>query len=81
MDLQTVLNVAFAAGMGVCGWFARELWTAVKELRGDLSKLREELARDYVSKGDFRDALHEIKTEVRSGLQRIYDKLDGKQDK
>lgn len=81
MDLQTVLNVALAAGMGVCGWFARELWTAVKELRGDLSKLREELARDYVSKGDFRDALHEIKTEVRSGLQRIYDKLDGKQDK
>lgn len=81
MDLQMALNVALAAGMGVCGWFARELWSAVKELRSDLSRLREELARDYVSKGDFRDALKDVQRELRDGLQRIYDKLDGKADK
>lgn len=81
MDLQMMLNVALAAGMGVCGWFARELWSAAQELRSDLSRLREELARDYVSKGDFRDALKDVQRELRDGLQRIYDKLDGKQDK
>lgn len=81
MDLQIMLNVALTAGVGICGWFARELWGAAQELRSDLSRLREELARDYVSKGDFRDALKDVQRELRDGLQRIYDKLDGKADK
>jgi hypothetical protein len=77
MDFQTVINVGAGASLAVMGWFARELWGAVKELRTDLSRLREELARDYITKDDFKDAMREI----RDALQRIENKLDQKQDK
>jgi Tfp pilus assembly protein PilF len=77
MDFQTVVNVGAGGALAVMGWFARELWGAVKELRTDLSKLREELAREYITKDDFKDAMREI----RDALQRIENKLDGKADK
>lgn len=77
MDFQTLINVGAGASLAVMGWFARELWGAVKELRTDLAKLREQLAREYVSKGDFKDAMREI----RDALQRIENKLDHKVDK
>lgn len=77
MEYQTLINVGAGASLAVMGWFARELWGAVKELRTDLSKLREELARNYVSKDDFKDAMREI----RDVLERIENKLDRKMDK
>jgi hypothetical protein len=77
MDFQTVINVGAGASLAVMGWFARELWGAVKELRTDLSRLREELARDYITKHDFKDAVREI----RDVLDRIENKIDRKADK
>jgi hypothetical protein len=77
MDFQTVINVGAGAALAVMGWFARELWGAVKDLREDLSKLREEIAKDYVSKGDFKEAVREMKELLMS----IDHKLDRKQDK
>ena len=77
MDLQTVINVGGGVALSVMGWFARELWGAVKSLRDDLSKLREELAKDYVSKDDFKEAVREMK-ELLLGIDR---KLDRKADK
>lgn len=77
MDFQTVVNVGAGTALAVMGWFARELWGAVKQLRDDLSRLREEIAKDYVSKADFRDAIRELK----DLLVAIDTKLDRKQDK
>lgn len=77
MDIQTLFNIAIFAGMSALGWFARELWGAVKELKADLSTLREEIAKDYVSKNDFRDALRDVK----DMLDKIFDRLDRKVDK
>ena len=77
MDLQTVINVGGGVALSVMGWFARELWGAVKSLRDDLSRLREELAKDYVSKDDFKEAVREMK-ELLLGIDR---KLDRKADK
>jgi cell division protein FtsB len=59
------------------GWFARELWTAVKDLKTDLAKLREELPKTYVTRDDFREDMRELK----DMLGKIFDKLDAKQDK
>jgi len=77
MDSQDLLNFAFAAVSGVLGWFAREMWSAVKELKSDLSKLREEMPRSYVMKEDYRRDIYEIK----EMLNKIFDRLDGKVDK
>ena len=77
MESQHLINTALGLGFSVLGWFARELWSAVKELKADLSKLREDLPKFYVAKDDYRDDLNEIK----NMLGKIFDKLDNKQDK
>jgi uncharacterized coiled-coil DUF342 family protein len=77
MESQHFINTALGLGFSVLGWFARELWSAVKELKADLSKLREDLPKTYVAKDDYRDDLNEIK----NMLGKIFDKLDNKQDK
>ena len=76
-DFQTIINGEKAAALGAMGWFARQLWDAVKELKADLTALRVEIARDYVAKTDF----NPFAAEIRSLFQRIYDKLDDKADK
>lgn len=77
MDVQTIFNIVGSVATTALGWFARELWSAVKELKTDLAKLREELPQDYVTKDDYREDIREIKNMT----QRIYDKLDHKADK
>lgn len=77
MDTQTIINVALGVIIAGAGWFARELWVAVKSLRDDLHALEVDLPKHYTTKDDFTSAMDKID----KGLQRIYDKLDGKADK
>jgi hypothetical protein len=77
MNSQDLINLAFGAAASVLGWFARELWSAVKELKADLAKLREELPRTYVVRDDYKDDIREIK----EMLTKLFDRLDNKADK
>ena len=77
MENQQVINVFLGIGMTVVGWFARELWAAVKELKADLAKLREDLPKDYVSRDDYKDDIRDIK----GMLAKIFEKLEHKADK
>ena len=77
MDNQQLIDLALGGVMTVIGWFARELWSAVKELKADLSKMREDLPKVYLAKDDYRSDLKDI----RDMLNKIFDKLDHKQDK
>ena len=77
MENQHLINMFLGIGMTVVGWFARELWGAVKELRADLAALREDLPKEYVAKDDYREDIKEIK----ALLERIFEKLDAKVDK
>ena len=77
MDSQSLINIGLSTVAAIGGWFAREMWTAVKELKVGLAKLREELPQTYVPKDDFREGIREIK----EMLTRLLDKLDHKADK
>lgn len=77
MNSQDLFNLAFGAASAVLGWFARELWNAVKELKSDLSDLREKMPQTYVMKEDYRRDIYEIK----EYLSKIFDRLDNKADK
>jgi len=77
MDYQQILNIGLSTIMAVLGWFARELWSAVKELKFDLAKLREDLPKEYVAKDDYRQDIRELK----EMMNKIFDKIDAKQDK
>ncbi len=77
MPTLEFLNYILLAGVGVLGWFARELWSAVKDLRIDMMTLKDYVAQNYTRKDDFK----EFRSEILSFLQRIETKLDGKQDR
>ena len=77
MDTQTLINLAAGVTLAVIGWFARELWGAVKDLQRNLHEIEIDLPKSYVSKLDLDKRMDHIETM----FQRIYDKLDGKADK
>ena len=77
IDLQGIINILLGSFITLLCWLAMEMWSAVKELKTDLSKLREDLPRTYVLKEDYRRDIHDIK----DMLGKIFDRLDGKQDK
>ena len=77
MDNQSLFNMFAGTALTVIGWFARELWSAVKELKADLSKLREDLPRTYVVREEYRQDIRDIKDMI----GKIFDKLDSKTDK
>jgi hypothetical protein len=77
MEYQSLINTGAGIVFTVAGWFCREMWSAVKELKSDLAKLREELPKTYVTRDDSREDIREIK----EMLGKIFDKLDGKADK
>ena len=77
MEPQNLIDTILGVGLTVLGWFARELWAAVKELKADLAKLREDLPKEYVARDDYREDIREIK----AMLAKIFEKLEGKADK
>ena len=74
---QTLFNFLLAGVSSVLGWFLREMWAAVKELKADLARLREELPHDYVVKDDYRQDIRELK----DMLQKLFERLDKKADR
>ena len=77
MNNQDLINALLGGGFTVLGWFARELWAAVKELKADLGKLREDLPKEYVARDDYREDIRDIK----SMLAKIFEKLEQKADR
>lgn len=77
MEPHELITIALGTALTVGGWFARVLWTAVQELKDDLSKLKETLPLQYVRKDDFKEFRHN----VMDALHRIEALLHGKQDK
>lgn len=77
MDFMQFVTGVLGIGLAVMGWFARELWDSVKQLKESLDVLRNDVSQFYVRKDDFK----EFRSEILGVLQRIENKLDTKQDK
>jgi hypothetical protein len=74
---QSTFNIALSAALAAIGWFARQLWEAVRSLKDDLHRIEADLPKSYVLKDDLDKRMDHIE----HMFQRIYDKLDGKADK
>jgi hypothetical protein len=84
MDFQFIINLVGAAALGVMGWFARQLWDSVKELKNDVAAIRLHMSENYVKKSEI-DTL-KIDMDKRFDrievlLDKLYEKLDSKVDK
>jgi len=81
MDPQSLINLAFGIILTGLGWFGRQLWDAVKDLRKDLHKIESDLPRVYVAKEEFRHDIQEIKQICNEIFRKIDDLRDRKADK
>ena len=84
MDFQFIINLGGATALGIGGWFARQLWDSVKELKNDISSIRLHMSENYVKKSEvegFRSDMDNRFDRIEVLLDKLYEKLDGKVDK
>lgn len=77
MEFQNIVDTVLLIISGSIGWFAKELWNVLKELKEDLSSLKEDLPRSYVLREDYKQDIKDLK-EI---MGKIFDKLDNKMDR
>lgn len=77
MDMNTIINVVLGVALSVGGWFVRQMWDAVQQLKSDIQKIEVELPTNYVRKADLDARLDKID----ETLEKIFDRLNTKADK
>ena len=77
MEFQNIVDVVLLIISGAIGWFAKELWNAVKDLKEDLAIIRADLPKSYVLREDYKQDIRDLK----EMMGKIFDKLDHKADK
>jgi chaperonin cofactor prefoldin len=77
MDAQNLINIVGGTVLSVLGWFARQLWDAVQDLKRDVKAIEVDLPTYYVRKEDLESRLDRME----ASLNRIFEKLDHKADK
>jgi len=77
MTDQGIINIIIGVVLSVLGWFARQLWDAVQDLKKDVKQIEVDLPTHYVRKEDLDIRLDRLE----AVLNRIFEKLDHKADK
>lgn len=84
MDYQVLFNIAFGIAGVFGGWVLNNLTKSIERLDTDVRAM----PHTYVSKADWKDAMKEMKDEMRAGFDKIdhtlgtiFKKLDHKEDK
>lgn len=85
---QMIFNWAVAAAGALGGWILKVIWDAIVELKKDLKQIDTKMHEDFVRRDDFKDAVSEIKRDMKDGFAKtdnmlglIFKKLEGKEDK
>jgi hypothetical protein len=83
---QTLINWIFAGGGAAFGWVLKVVWDAIQDLKKDIRQIERDLPEVYVRRDDFKDAVKEIKEDMKAGfanvdttLRLIFKKLDNKE--
>ena len=84
MDWQIILNIGAGMTIAVGGWFARQLWDSVKELKNDIASILLHMSEHYVKKSEvdnFRADMDKRFDRIEMLFDKMFERLDGKVDK
>jgi hypothetical protein len=84
MDWQTVINIGLSSVLAALGWFAREIWDSLKELRRDTHQIEKDLREMYVRRDDLKEVRIEMSArfdKLESLIGSLYERLHDKADK
>ena len=77
MDFNVVLNIVLGSSLAIGGWFVRQIWDAVQNLKDDLKRIEVDIPTNYVRKDEMTARFDRIE----DLLDKLYEKLDNKVDK
>ena len=75
--MNTIINIVLGVCLSVGGWFVRQMWDAVQNLKADIQRIEIELPTSYVRKSDLDARLDKID----DMLEKLFDRLNSKVDK
>jgi hypothetical protein len=85
---QMIFNWAVGAAGALVGWILKVIWDAIVELKKDLRQMDTKMHEDFVRRDDFKEAVYEIKQDMKEGFSKmdstlglIFKKLESKSDK
>jgi hypothetical protein len=84
MDWQIIINIGAGGLLTIGGWFARQLWDSVKELKNDIASIRLHMSENYVKKSEvegFRSDMDKRFDRIELLFDKMFERLDGKVDK
>ena len=84
MDWQILINIGLGVLIGFIGWFAREIWDSVKELRKDIHHIEKKLPEIYVRRDELREVRQELLArfdKLENMMSQFFDRLNDKADK
>lgn len=76
-NYRDIILFILGTGLACVGWFARQVWSAVQDLKTDLNTLKVEIGTNYVRY----DRLKDIMEPIMEALTEIKDTLKNKADK
>lgn len=76
MDSTQIWLAIVGGGLACLGWFARELYASIQQLRRDLSQLEIKISSDYIRYDRLTEALSPILESLRDIKQSLKDKVD-----
>lgn len=79
MDEQTfgILEVILAVGVSVAGWFTKMVWDKIGKIERNIVDIQKDFHDRYVRRDDYHHDMRDIK----SMLDKIFNRLDEKVDK
>ena len=88
MDEQVIFNWIVGVAGILGGWTLKVIWDSLMELRREIKSMDSKMHEDFVRRDDFKDAVREIKEDMRIGfanvdntLRLIFKKLDEKENR
>jgi hypothetical protein len=77
LDAQVIINIVGGSVLAALGWFARELWNAIKDIQRDVHKIEVDLPNNYIKREEFSKGLQDIK----DMCDKIFEKLEKLNDR
>jgi hypothetical protein len=85
---QVIFNWIVGVAGILGGWTLKVIWDSLLELRREIKSMDSKMHEDFVRRDDFKDAVREIKEDMRAGfsnvdntLRLIFKKLDEKENR
>ena len=75
MNSQDMFDWLIGIGGAVVGWMLKLIWEAIRDMRVEIKDLDKQMHDDFVRRDDFKEAIQDIKTDMRLGFDKVDTRL------